>query len=91
MNVSGFPKSRFMQRLMTDEPLVRKVKNAVKATPVIRLVEASLLEGDGAEFTETGNGGPETRQRLREAFRDDVSRLVECAGLSAREFRVDFR
>ena len=90
VNVSGFPKSRLLQRLMTDERLVRKVKNAVKATPLYawskrvyrKVMEQNLRKQEMA---------PATRQRLREAFRDDVSRLVEYTGLPAREFWADFR
>ena len=47
-----------------------------------KVMEQNLLKQEMA---------PETRQRLREAFRDDVSRLVEYTELSAREFWADFR
>ena len=33
VNISGYPQNHWLHRLMTDELVVRKVKNVVKATP----------------------------------------------------------
>ena len=60
---------------MTDELIVRKVKNMIKATPVYagskrvyrRIIEANLKKEEMA---------PQTRQMLKEKFQDDVALLA---------------
>ena len=75
---------------MTDELIVRKVKNLIKATPLYtgskrvyrRIMEANLEKVDMA---------PQTRLMLKEKFQDDVALLAEYTGLPVREFWGDFR
>lgn len=90
VNVSGFPRNWFLHRLMTDEVVVRKVKNMVKATPlyarskqIYRRVMESNLKKEAMSL--------ETRERLKEAFREDVARLVEYTGLPVGQFWEDFK
>ena len=90
VNVSGYPQNRVMHRLMTDELVVRKIKNVVKATPLYarskqiyrKVVEGNLRKEEMA---------PETRWMLREKFQDDVALLAEYTGLPVREFWKDFQ
>ena len=59
VNVSGYPQNRILHRLMTDELVVRKVKNMVKATPLYagskrmyrKLMKANLKKTDMAPQT----------------------------------------
>lgn len=90
VNVSGYPQNRVLHRLMTDEVVVRKVKNVVKATPlygrakqVYRRVMESNLKKEAMS--------PETRQVLKEKFRDDVALLAEYTGLPVYKFWTDFQ
>ena len=90
VNVSGFPKNRFLHRLMTDELVVRRVKNVIKATPSYgwsKRVYRKVMEGN----LRKGDMAPETRERLKEAFREDVARTAEYTGLPVGEFWMDFR
>ena len=75
-NISGYPQNRLLHRLMTDELVVRKVKNMVKATPLyarskrmyLKIMEANLKKEAMAL---------ETRQMLKEKFQDNVSLLAQ--------------
>ena len=75
-NVSGQPQNRWLHRLMTDELVVRKVKDVIKATPLSaaskrlyrKMMKANLKKEEIAA---------ETRQVLKEKFQDDVALLVE--------------
>ena len=90
VNVSGYSQNRILRRLMTDELVVRKVKNMVKATPLYagskriyrKLMKANLKKTDMA---------PQTRQVLKEKFQDDVALLAEYTGLPIRKFWTDFQ
>ena len=90
VNISGYPQNRILHRLMTDEFVVRKVKNMVKATPLYarskkiyrKVLEANLRKKAMA---------PETRQMLKEKFEDDVALLAEYTGLPVYEFWGDFK
>ena len=90
VNVSGFPQNWFLHRLMTDELVVRKVKNVVKATPFYawsKRVYRKVMEGN----LKKEEMALETKERLKEVFREDVARLVEYTGLPVGEFWEDFR
>ena len=90
VNISGYPQNRVLHRLMTDELVVRKIKNMVKATPlyarskqIYRKVMESNLKKEAMV--------PETRQMLKEKFQDDVALLAEYTGLPVRKFWTDFQ
>ena len=90
VNISGYPQNRWLHRVMTDELVVRKVKNAVKATPLYsrskqlyrKLTEANLKKEDMAS---------QTRQMLKEKFQEDVALLTEYTGLPVQKFWTDFQ
>ena len=90
VNVSGYPENNFLHRLMTDELVVRKIKNMVKATPYYarskqiyrKVMESNLTKEEMA---------PETRRMLKEKFREDVALLAEYTGLPVYKFWTDFR
>ena len=75
---------------MTDELIVRKVKNMIKATPVYagskrvyrKIMEANLKKEEMS---------PQTRQRLKEKFQDDVALLAEYTELPVYKFWTDFQ
>ena len=93
-NVSGYPKNRLLHRVTTrvlsDEWIVRKFKNVIKATPLYagskrvyrKILEANLKKEDMA---------PETRQILKEKFQDDVALLAEYTRLPVTKFWTDFQ
>ena len=89
-NVSGYPQNRWLHRVMTDDLIIRKVKNMIKATPVYagskrvyrRIMEANLKKEDMA---------PQTRQMLKEKFQDDVALLAEYTKLPVYKFWTDFQ
>ena len=90
VNVSGYPQNRVLHRLMTDEVVVRKIKNVVKATPlyvwskrIYRRVMESNLKKEAMS--------PKTRQMLKEKFQDDVALLEEYTGLPVKKFWTDFQ
>ncbi len=89
-NVSGYPQNRVLHRLMTDELVVRKIKNMVKATPLYarsKQIYRKVMEGNLKKEAMA----PETRRMLKEKFRDDVSLLAEYTGLPVYKFWTDFR
>ena len=90
VNVSGYPQNRVLHRLMTDELVVRKIKNVVKATPLYagsKRVFRKVMEGN-LRKEEMGSG---TRRMLKEKFQDDVALLADYTGLPVYEFWSDFR
>ncbi len=90
VNISGYPQNHLLHWLMTDELVVRKIKNAVKATPLYtgakrlyrKIMEANLKKTDMA---------PQTRQMLKERFQADVDLLVEYTKLPVKKFWKDFQ
>ena len=90
VNISGYPQNHWLHRLMTDELVVRKVKNVVKATPLYslskrlyqKLMEANLKKVEMAS---------QTRQMLKEKFQDDVALLAEYTGLPVHKYWKDFQ
>ena len=89
VNVSGYPQNRILHRLMTDELIVRKIKNVVKATPLYarsKRVYRKVMEGN-LRKEEMGSG---TRRMLKGKFREDVALLVEYTGLPVYKFWTDF-
>ena len=88
-HVSGQPQNRWLHRLMTDELVVRKVKEVIKATPLSaaskrlyrKMMKANLKKEEIAA---------ETRQVLKEKFQDDVALLAEYTGLPVQKFWMDF-
>ena len=90
MNVSGYPQNRVLHRLMTDELIVRKIKNMVKATPLYarsKQIYRKVMEGNLKKEAMA----PETRRMLKEKFREDVALLAEYTGLPVYEFWTDFQ
>ena len=89
-NVSGYPQNRFLHRLMTDELVVRKVKNIIKATPLYARSKQIYWKVMGSNLKKEAMA-PETRQILREKFQDDVDLLAEYTGLPVKKFWKDFQ
>ena len=90
VNVSGYLQNRVLHRLMTDELVVRKIKNVVKATPLYahsKRVYRKVMEGNLRKEAMAA----ETRRMLKEKFRDDVALLAEYTGLPVYEFWKDFQ
>ena len=89
-NVSGYPQNRWLHRVMIDELIVRKIKNAIKATPLYagskriyrKILEANLKKEEMA---------PKTRQMLKEKFQEDVTLLAERTKLPVQKFWTDFQ
>ena len=90
VNISGYPQNHWLHRLMTDELVVRKVKNIIKATALHarskqiywKFMEANLKKEDMAS---------QTRLMLKEKFQDDVALLAEYTGLPMHEYWKDFQ
>ena len=90
VNVSGYPQNSVLHRLMTDEVVVRKIKNMVKATPLYarsKQVYRRVMEGNLRKEAMAS----ETRQMLKGKFQDDVALLAECTGLPVYKFWTDFQ
>ena len=89
-NVSGYPQNRWLHRVMKDELIVRKIKNAIKATPLYtsskrlyhKIMKANLKKEAMA---------PQTRLMLKQKFQDDVALLAEYTGLPVHKFWTDFQ
>ena len=89
VNVSGYPQNSILHRLMTDEVVVRKIKNVVKATPLYarsKQVYRRVMEGNLRKEAMAS----ETRRMLKGKFQEDVALLEEYTGLPVREFWRDF-
>ena len=89
-NISGYPQNRILHWLLTDELVIRKVKNMLKTTPLyarLKQVYLSIMEANLRKEAMA----PDTRQMLKEKFRDDVALLAEYTGLPVYEFWRDFR
>ena len=75
---------------MTDELVGRKIKNAIKATPLYagskriyrKILEANLKKEEMAA---------KTREMLKEKFQEDVTLLAERTKLPVRKFWTDFQ
>ena len=89
-NVSGYPQKRWLHRIMTDELIVRKIKNAIKATPLYisskrfyhKMMEANLKKEEMSS---------KTREMLKEKFQEDVALLAERTKLPVQKFWTDFQ
>ena len=89
-NTSGYPKNRWLHRVMTDKMIVRKVKNVIKTTPFYaasrriyrKILEANLKKEEMAA---------KTREMLKEKFQDDVALLAERTKLPVLKFWTDFQ
>ena len=93
-NTSGYPKSRLFHqvitRVMTDELIVRKIKNFIKLTSLHagskriyrRILEANLKKE---------NMPVEVRQMLKEKFQDNVALLAQQTQIPVQEFWTDFQ
>ncbi len=90
VNISGYPKNRILNRLMTDELVVRKIKNLVKATPLYLRSKRIYHKVMGANLKKKPMS-PDTRQMLKEKFEDDVALLEAYTGLQVRKFWKDFK
>ena len=92
-NVSGYPKNRLMHRVTTrviwNELIVGKIKNALKMTPFHassrriyrKIMEANLKKVEMAA---------KTREMLKEKFQEDVALLAERTKLPVQKFWTDF-
>lgn len=89
-NVSGYPQNRILHRLMTDELVVRKVKNLIKATPLYARSKQAYQKMMVANLRKEAMS-TQTRQMLKERFQDDVALLKEYTGLPVRKFWKDFQ
>ena len=89
LNISGYPQNSVLHRLVTNELVVRKIKNMVKATPLYawsKRVYRKVMEGNlRKEAMAVG-----TRQMLKEKFQDDVALLAKYTGLPVQEYWGDF-
>ena len=89
-NVSGYPKNRWVHRMMTDELIGRKIKNAIKATPLYasskrlyhKMMKVNLKKEEMA---------PKTREMLKERFQEDVALLAERTKIPVQKFWTDFQ
>ena len=75
---------------MTDELVVRKVKNVIKATSLYtrsKRLYRKLMESNLKKEAMV----PQTRQMLKEKFQDDVAMLAEYIGLPVQKFWADFQ
>ena len=93
-NVSGYPKNRLMHRVTTrviwNELIVGKIKNAIKATPLYassrriyrKIMEANLKKVEMAA---------KTREMLKEKFQEDVALLAEQTKIPVQEIWTDFQ
>ena len=93
-NTSGYPKSRLVHRVTTrvlsDEMIVRKIKDVFKITPFYagskriyrKILEANLKKEEMSL---------ETRRKLRETFEANVSLLAEQTQLPVKQFWKDFQ
>ena len=94
-NVSGYPQNRWLHWLMTDELVVRKIKNVIKVTP---LYTSPIYTGLRRHYQKMMKANmrmeaiaPQTRQMLKEKFQDDVTLLAEYTKLPVYEHWTDFQ
>ena len=90
VNVSGYPQNRVLHRLMTDEVVVRKIKNMVRATPLYarsKQVYRRVMEGNLRKEAMA----LETRRMLKGEFQGDVALLAEYTDLPVYKFWMDFQ
>ena len=90
VNISGYPKNRVLHRLMTDELVIRKIKNMVKATPLYVRSKKLYRKVLGANLKKKPMS-PETRRMLKERFQDDVELLAEYTRLPVKKCWKDFQ
>ena len=90
VNVSGYPKNRILHWLMTEELVIRKIKNVVKATPLY-VQSKKLFRKVMAANLEKKSMFPETRRMLKKKFEDNVALLADYTGLPVYEFWEDFQ
>ena len=93
-NTSGYPQNRFLHQVitqvMTDEMIVRKIKDVIKLTPLYagsrrvyrKILEANLKKRDMAV---------KTRKMLKDKFQNDVALLAQQTKLPVKEFWTDFQ
>ena len=93
-NASGYPKNRLLHRVttrvMTDELIVRKIKNVLKATSLYagsKRVYRKILEAN----LEKEEMAAKTREMLKEKFQEDVTLLAERTKLPVQKFWADFQ
>lgn len=93
-NRSGYPKNRLLHRItmgvLTDELIVRKVKNVIKMTPLYRGAKRIYRKIRDINLKKT-DMAPQTRQMLKEKFQDDVALLARYTGPPIRKFWTDFQ
>ena len=89
-NRAGYPQNHWLQRLMTDELIVRKVKNVIKTTPFytrIKQVYRKMMEANLKKEPMAAK----TREMLKEKFQEDVTLLAEQTKIPVQEFWTDFQ
>ena len=93
-NRSGYPKNRLLHRItmgvLTDELIVRKVKNVIKMTPLYRGAKRIYRKIRDINLKKT-DMAPQTRQMLKEKFQDDVALLARYTGPPIRKLWTDFQ
>lgn len=89
-NVSGYPQNHVLHRLMTDELVVRKIKNLIKATPLYARSKRAYQKMMVANLRKEAMT-PGTRLMLKQRFENDVALLEEYTELPVRKFWKDFR
>ena len=93
-NTSGYPRNHFLHkmitRVMTDELIVRKLKDMIKTTSFYagsRRVYRKVLEAN----LRKENMPLKTRHMLKEKFQDDVAVLAQQTRIPVQEFWTDFQ
>ena len=93
-NVSGYPKNRLMHRVTTrviwNELIVGKIKNALKMTPFhasSRRIYRKIMEANLKKVDMTAK----TREMLKEKFQEDVALLAEQTKIPVQEIWTDFQ
>ena len=94
-NASGYPSNRWLYRVMTDELIVRKIKNLIRSTPVytssvytgLRRYYQKMMKANLKKEAMTA----QTRQMLKEKFQEDVALLAEQTKLPVQKFWTDFQ
>ena len=88
-NVSGYPQNRWLHQVMTDDLIIRKVKNVIKATPLYtgsKRLYHKMREGN----LKKEEMSAKTREMLKEKFQEDVAQLVERTKIAVQKFWADF-
>ncbi len=94
-NVSGYPQNQWLYRIMTDEIIIRKAKNAIKGTslytsPIYTYLRRCYQKIMKANMKKDAMSN-QTRWLLKKRFQNDVALLVEYTKLPIYNFWKDFQ